>query len=255
MQSKRTLWAMMAFLGAVMWGISGLFAKALFNLSSQITPLWVSQVRMIVSGIVILLTATALHQHPMAIWHHKKDALSIIAYGLFGLLPVQYCYFVTVRLGNASIATILQFVGPFFVLAYSMLFRHQRPRRIELIAAVVAFLGVAIVATHGQFNKLAISGSVLFWGLLSAVGVATNNLIPQGMVKRFPSLVVTGWGDANCWSLPVIDSSSATQPAAHLFRLLGNGGCRDYWHPDSISDYEHGLAVYSGFHRQFDGCC
>lgn len=194
MQSKRTLWAMMAFLGAVMWGISGLFAKALFNLSSQITPLWVSQVRMIVSGIVILLTATALHQHPMAIWHHKKDALSIIAYGLFGLLPVQYCYFVTVRLGNASIATILQFVGPFFVLAYSMLFRHQRPRRIELIAAVVAFLGVAIVATHGQFNKLAISGSVLFWGLLSAVGVATNNLIPQGMVKRFPSLVVTGWG-------------------------------------------------------------
>lgn len=177
-----------------MWGISGLFAKALFNLSKQITPLWVSQVRLTISGVIILVIATALRQHPLAIWHTKGDAISIIAYGLLGLLPVQYCYFMTVSLGNASIATVLQFIGPFFVLAYSIILRHQRPRRIELIAAVIAFIGVAIVATHGQFTQLTISGSVLFWGLLSAVGVATNNLIPQGLVKRFPTLVVTGWG-------------------------------------------------------------
>lgn len=194
MRKNRTFWSLLALLGAMMWGVSGLFAKALFNFSPSITPLWISQVRMTTSGIIFLLVALLLKQHPFAIWHGWRDALAIIAYGLLGLLPAQYCYFVTVQLGNASIATVLQFLGPFFVIAYMALFRHQRPRRVELIGAVIAFLGVIILATHGRFTQLAISAGVLFWGLLSAVGVATDNIIPHDLVRRFPTLVVTGWG-------------------------------------------------------------
>lgn len=194
MRNNRTCWSLLALLSAMMWGISGLFAKALFNFSSSITPLWISQVRMTTSGTIFLLIALLLKQHPFAIWHRWRDVLAIIAYGLLGLLPAQYCYFVTVQLGNASIATILQFLGPFFVIAYMALFRHQRPRRVELIGAVIAFLGVIILATHGRFTQLAISAGVLFWGLLSAVGVATDNIIPHDLVRRFPTLVVTGWG-------------------------------------------------------------
>lgn len=194
MHSRRTFWCLMALAASTMWGISGLFAKALFNLSPAITPMWISQVRMITSGVILLVVATIFHQHPMAIWHRKKDALAITAYGLLAMLPVQYCYFVAVQLGNASIATILQFVGPFFILAYTTIFRHQRPRRVELVGAVIAFSGVVILATHGHLNQLAISTAVLFWGLLSALGVATSNLIPQGLVHHFPSVVINGWG-------------------------------------------------------------
>lgn len=43
----------------------------------------------------------------------KKDAITVIAYGLLGLLPVQYCYFIVVQQANASVATVLQFIGPF----------------------------------------------------------------------------------------------------------------------------------------------
>jgi drug/metabolite transporter (DMT)-like permease len=67
-------------------------------------------------------------------------------------------------------------------------------RRIDVIAAICAFIGVVLLATHGRFNHFAITPSVLFWGLLSAVGVATNTLIPIGVLKRVSSLVVTGWG-------------------------------------------------------------
>lgn len=184
----------MALTACTMWGISGLFAKALFNLSTAITPMWVSQVRMISSGVILLLASGTLHLHPLRIWQKRPNAIAILAYGLLGLLPVQYCYFMTVQLGNASIATILQFIGPFFILAYTSIFRHQRPRITELLAAVVAFCGVVILATHGQLDQLAITGSVLFWGLLSAIGVATNTLIPQGLIQHFSSLVITGWG-------------------------------------------------------------
>lgn len=150
---------------------------------------------MITAGIILILVAAATHKDPLRVWRTKRDAITITAYGVLGLLPVQYCYFRVVQEGNASIATILQFIGPFFIVAYVALFRHQRPRRIEMIAAVVAFLGVFTLATHGHFNHLALTPGILFWGLCSAVGVATNTLIPQRMVRGgFSSLVITGWG-------------------------------------------------------------
>lgn len=50
-QKQRRLWAFLAGLACIMWGISGLFAKSLFNTSPEITPMWLSQIRMVTSGI------------------------------------------------------------------------------------------------------------------------------------------------------------------------------------------------------------
>ena len=178
------------------WGISGLFAKALFNVSSSITSMWLTQVRMISAGIILVLLSQIRGEHPFRIFKDLHSAWIIFAYGVFGLVPVQYAYFMAVQYGNASIATILQFIGPFFIIAYQAVFRHLPPRRIEIISAVIAFLGVFIIATHGQFNHLAMTLSVLIWGIISAIGVATNTLIPQNMLRegRVPSLIITGWG-------------------------------------------------------------
>lgn len=186
----------MVITACTFWGISGLFAKGIFNASSSVTSLWLTQSRMTAAGIILILFSQLHGDHPFQIFKHPHDAWVIFSYGIFGLLPVQFCYFMVVQYGNASIATILQFVGPFFIIAYQALFRHIPPRRIEVICAVIAFLGVLTIATHGHFNQLAVTPMILFWGLLSAVGVATNTLIPQNMLRtnRVPSLVITGWG-------------------------------------------------------------
>ncbi|NRO75717.1 putative inner membrane transporter YicL [Lactobacillus helveticus] len=193
-QKTRRLWAVLAALACVMWGVSGLFAKSLFNVSSEITPMWLSQIRMVTSGIVLLIVAGILKQKPIATMKNKHDAWVIIAYGIFGLLPVQLFYFMCIKVANASIATILQFIGPFFVMAYLAFTHKQVMRRIDIIAAICAFIGVVLLATHGRFNHLALTPSVLFWGLLSAVGEAAYTLIPVNIVKKESSMVVTGWG-------------------------------------------------------------
>lgn len=193
-QKQRRLWAFLAGLACVMWGISGLFAKAIFNISPDITPMWLSQIRMVTSGIILLILAGFVHQKPLATMKNKHDAWVIITYGVFGLLPVQLFYFVVFQKANASIATILQFIGPFFVMAYLAITHKQVLRMIDITAAIAAFIGVVLLATHGNFNHFAITPEVLFWGLLSAVGVATNTLIPINVLKRVSSLVVTGWG-------------------------------------------------------------
>lgn len=193
-QHQRRLWAFLAALACVMWGISGLFAKALFNLSPEITPIWLSQIRMVTSGIILLIVAGIFGQKPIGTMKNKHDAWVIIAYGVFGLLPVQLFYFIVVQKANASIATILQFIGPFFVMAYLAITKKQVMRKLDVFAAIFAFIGVVLLATHGNFSHFAITPEVLFWGLLSAVGVATNTLIPIGVLRRVSSLVVTGWG-------------------------------------------------------------
>lgn len=193
-KKQRQLWIVLAASSAVMWGISGLFAKALFNLSPQITPMWLTQIRLLISGIVLLLIANGVHQQPLGSLKNRHDALVILAYGLFGLLPVQLFYFLVVRQANASIATILQFIGPFFVMAYLTLTHQQVMRRLDIVAAIAAFVGVFLLSTHGHFNHLAIGAAALFWGLLTAIGEAAYTLIPRRIVKRRSSLVVTGWG-------------------------------------------------------------
>ena len=196
MQNKKALGLTLVITACTFWGISGLFAKGLFNVSSSITSLWVTQTRMTTAGLLLVLFSQLKGDHPFRIFKSPYDAWVIFSYGIFGLVPVQFAYFMVVQYGNASIATILQFVGPFFIIAYQAVFRHVPPRRIEIICAIIAFLGVFTIATHGRFNQLAVTPAILLWGLISAIGVATNTLIPQKMLRegRVPSLVVTAWG-------------------------------------------------------------
>ena len=91
-------------------------------------------------------------------------------------------------------ATILQFIGPFFIIGYLTVTHKQVMRRLDIIAAILAFGGVFLLSTHGKINELTITPVALFFGLLSAVGEASYTLIPVSIVKRTSSLVGTGWG-------------------------------------------------------------
>lgn len=192
--SKTTLGVLLASSAGVAWGLSGVAASTLFSHYPQFTPLWISQVRMVSAGIILLLLSGLRHQHPLAIWREWRSAVIVIAYALLGLIPVQFFYFLAVQAGNASIATILQYLGPFVIVIYYILRYRQAPRRAEVVGMLLAFCGTALIVTHGHLTSLSISPLVLLWGGLSAVGVATNALIPRAILPRFGALNCTGWG-------------------------------------------------------------
>ncbi|MGO2723315.1 MAG: hypothetical protein ACTIAG_06255 [Lactobacillus sp.] len=56
-QKKSQLWTVLCAFACFMWGISGLFGKALFNLAPTVTALWLSQVRMMMAGLFLILIA------------------------------------------------------------------------------------------------------------------------------------------------------------------------------------------------------
>ncbi|MFB9770257.1 DMT family transporter [Lactiplantibacillus modestisalitolerans] len=185
---------LLASTACILWGISGVCASTLFIHNRGLSAIWLTQIRMLVAGSILIIWAQLAHKRPLQIWHHRQSAWQVVSYGLIGMIPVQFCYFEAVRVGNAPIATIIQFLGPFIISFYYLLFKHVRPSRIELLGMGLAFIGTLLIVTHGHLNQLAISPAVLFWGGLSAVGVATNTLLPRPLLPKYGALTVTGWG-------------------------------------------------------------
>ncbi|WP_461243085.1 DMT family transporter [Secundilactobacillus muriivasis] len=193
-QSHRTwLGVTFAIVSGIAFGLSGVAASTLFRYYPRFDALWLSQVRMVSAGLILLLISGFTRQHPFAIWQHWHSARQVVIYGLFGTIPVQFCYFLAVQAGNASIATILQYLGPFAIVAYYILRYRQLPRRSEVVGMILAFIGVALIVTHGQFQSLSISPAVLFWGLMAALGTATNTLLPRPILPKYGVLNCTGW--------------------------------------------------------------
>ncbi|WP_125581147.1 DMT family transporter [Levilactobacillus cerevisiae] len=185
---------LLASVACILWGISGVAASTLFTLNPHVTALWLTQIRMISAGVILLVFGQVAGIKPFEIWRQKATGLRVISYGLLGLVPVQLCYFEAVKVGNAPVATIIQFLGPFIISLYFLLFKHVTPTRPEALGMFMAFVGTLLIVTHGHLNSLAISPVVLFWGGLSAIGVATNTLLPRPLLPKFGAVSVTGWG-------------------------------------------------------------
>lgn len=179
---------------AIGWGLSGVAAGVLFARYPAITPAWLTQLRMAVAGVVLLAIGWGTGQHPLRVWKNKRDTLQLVLYGLLGIIPAQYFYFIAVRNGNASVATILQYLGLFFIVIYTAVRFRELPSQAEWIGIVVAVIGTVLIITHGRFDTLAISPSVLFWGVLSAVGSATYTLLPKSVLPKYGAVNCTGWG-------------------------------------------------------------
>ncbi|MYV16262.1 EamA family transporter [Furfurilactobacillus milii] len=179
--------------GSMLWGVSGVIAQTLFE-NNIVTPAWLTTIRMTLAGLLLLLFNVVRHQDIFAVWRSWKTAGQQIIFGLVGLIPIQYFYFLAVHYGNAAIATILQFLGPIVITVYYVIFHHQLPSRSETIGMVLALLGAFFVVTHGHITHLAVSPALLFWGLMSAVAVATSTLLPRPLLPTFGSVNVNGWG-------------------------------------------------------------
>ena len=128
-----------------------------------------------------------------AILKKPRYIFQLLAFGLLGMLPAQYTYFMAIKYGNAPTATVLQFLGPLFIIIYISLRKLQMPRRIDLISIVLAILGTFLLVTRGHINQLMLSPAAVLWGVGAGISQASYTLLPRELLKRFDARIVTGW--------------------------------------------------------------
>ena len=181
-----------AVVAAILFGVGGSLAQFLFQQRGVDTG-WLVTMRLLFAG-TALLAISAVRQGPkvLAVW--RGDGLPLLAFGLIGMMPVQYTYMAAINASNSATATVLQFTAPAMVAVWLALSRRRLPDMRELAAIALAVLGTFLLATHGKIGALSISAIALFWGIASAVAAAFNSLQPVGMLKRHGSAAVAGWG-------------------------------------------------------------
>lgn len=185
----------LALVSATLWGLSGTVAQALFS-NPSITTEWFVVIRLLISGALLFGLAS---MHPEArkqiwsIWKNPKDRISLILFGIIGMLGVQYTYLTAIAKSNAAVATFLQYLAPLFVVAAYSFMQRRWPRMMELIGVLLAIGGTFFLITGGK-EGMNITLQAFFWGLASAICLACYTLQPVSLLKRYESVVIVSWG-------------------------------------------------------------
>ena len=185
---------LMALSSAIFWGISGTCAQYLFE-EKGLDPAWLVTWRMIISGcILVLFSFSQEKKQVFQVWKKPNDAIQILLFGILGMVAVQYTYFYSISLSNAATATVLQYIGPVFVVAFYAIKNRKWPILAEYAALAMALSGTVLLVTHGTLESLVITEKALLWGILSAVALAFYTIQPVGLLRTFSPASVTGWG-------------------------------------------------------------
>lgn len=145
--------------------------------------------RLVVAALV--LTAPALWQL-RGKWHQMRAALPMVTvYGLVAVAGCQVGFFNAVQHLSVGIALLLEYLGTFLVVGWLWLRHGQRPRRLTVLAGVVAVAGLTLILD--VFGSVRLSPVGVCWGLAAAFGLAFYFTVSSRVDEALPPLAMA-WG-------------------------------------------------------------
>lgn len=183
-----------AAIASAIWGISGTTIQ--FISQNQNLPVaWYLSVRTLGAGTILLLISLLLYRkQTFAIFKDKTALAWLLAYATLGLMANLLTFYLAIQTGNASTATVLQYLSPLFIVIGALVFKRQTPMKTDLIAFIISLLGVVLVITKGDFTQLAISVESLLWGIGSGITAAFYIVLPRPLAKDYSPIITLGWG-------------------------------------------------------------
>ena len=189
---KGTLFTVIA---GIAWGLSGTSGQYL--MAHGISALVLTNIRLIVAGLLlVLLSYIKSKEQFLAFLKDKSSLFSLLLFALFGLFLNQLAYLSAIQETNAGTATVLQYVCPVGILAYTCIKDKVAPTIAEIISMILAIGGTFLIATHGQLDQLSMTPAGLFWGLFSALTYALYIILPIKLIQKWGSILVIGVGMA-----------------------------------------------------------
>lgn len=193
--SKTMKGTLMTLIAGIAWGLSG--ACGQYLMAHGFTAIGLTTIRLVFSGAVLFLLAyLADREKVKAFLTDRSSYIPLLLFAFLGLLMTQLTYLEAIDATNAGTATVLQYLCPIGVLAYSCIKDRVAPTVSEIISMVLAIAGTFLIATHGQLNQLAITPKGLTWGLVSAFAYALYIILPLNLIQKWGSMLVIGVGMA-----------------------------------------------------------
>mgnify|MGYP004447568317 CR=1 FL=1 len=184
----------LTLLGATLWGVSGTSVQFIGNYRHMNLE-WLITMRLTTAGLLTVLYAWFRQGNSIFdVFRNWRDTIILVIFGVFGMALCQYTYFRSIVIAGAGIATVLQYLAPSMIIIYLLLRYGKRPTRGELISVILALAGTICLMGNDSFSVESFRSDVLFWGLLSAVGVAVYSVSPVRLLATYGTVPMVGWG-------------------------------------------------------------
>lgn len=177
--SPRVLGFVFVISAGVLWGFSGTVADILFH-RYGVTPIWLAQVRLLSSGILMFLAIAAWR--PARLKLGREDLLATVLFGTVGFFLVQYSYFAAIADSGVAIATFLQYLGPAMIVLYTVLRVRRMPSLHEIAALALSIGGTWLLVSASPAHGISLRG--ILWGLAAALSLAFYTIYPARLVSR-----------------------------------------------------------------------
>ena len=184
----------LTLLGATLWGVSGTSVQFVGNFRNMNLE-WLLTMRLITAGLLTVLYGWIRQGNAIFnVFRNWRDTLGLIIFGVFGMALCQYTYFRSIVIAGAGIATVLQYLAPSMIIIYLLMRYGKRPSTGEIISVILALVGTICLMGNNGFSFESFRSDVLFWGLLSAVGVAVYSVSPVRLLATYGTIPIVGFG-------------------------------------------------------------
>ncbi|HIR42495.1 MAG TPA: EamA family transporter [Candidatus Aphodovivens avicola] len=183
-----------AALGGTFWGFSGTCAQ-LLTMAYGLDPGWIICIRLPFAALLFLVASAVRERDRLiAAVRDPKTLLGIVLFAIFGILLTQYSYLTAISLTNAGTGTVMERLGLVLLTILVCAMARRLPHVREVVGVLLAVAGTFLIATKGSFDGLAIPPEALVWGFLLACGFVGYTLLPEKLLAKWGSFIVTGLG-------------------------------------------------------------
>ena len=170
----------------VLWGIISIFIKGLN--AGNLSPIQILQLRAIIASVI--MTPYLFITNKKLLCFELKDIWMFIGTGVISLTFFSLCYFQTIIESGASVAVILLYTSPIFVILMSLLLFKERITPVKLTALVMTFVGCILVSGLGRDGGgITVKGFII--GLGSGLGYALYSIFSRYALKKYHVLTIT----------------------------------------------------------------
>ena len=169
-----------------LWGVTGIFIR---NMNKYgLDAMQIGALRLTLSAIIF--SAITCIKSPSLFKFKLKDGWFFIGTGIISVVFFNYFYFNTIIHGEASVAVVLLYTSPVFVMVFSAILFKEKITAVKIVAVILTIVGCALsCGLLGGGYKISLT--VLVFGLLSGLFYALYSIFGKFALKKYNTFTVT----------------------------------------------------------------
>lgn len=200
----------LVILAGICWGIIGIFSRGLS--AAGFSAVQITTIRCVITAVSMLIFL--LWKDPDKLKIQGKDIWMFLGTGICSIVFFNICYFKTVQMITLSIAAILLYTAPCFVMLMSAFIFHEKISLQKLLALVLAFTGCVFTTGLLGGGQIQITRQGIEYGLGAGFGYALYSIFGRIALKKYHPFTVTAY--------TFLVASISLIPFSHIIQSIRN---------------------------------